>query len=151
MKLTPVEFIEAIKNDKNVAELNLVENPKSIEQLKEVSKQNHNRRGTFNHLVRYYGHTEQSAQEYLNTDYSDGYTICKKCGSFYQLGKGFTKHISNGCVHCESNEKHPKNYNNGDKRLGFAPRWMCCMFDDGLHYCADKLEIEKYKNEVQGL
>lgn len=68
------------------------------------------------------------------------------------MGKGFKKHLSNGCLHCEGVSKHHVYWNKGDLSLdgksGFPPRWMSVMFDDKMHYCKNKLVIEKYKKEV---
>lgn len=139
MYLSPSEFIELIKEGKTIKELN----------KKETTEYS---RIEFNKLLTY-GHTRESAKEHLLTDYSNGFTICKKCGSFYQLGKGFTKHISNGCLHCEGEEKHRVYYVNASEPRygGFPARYMSQMFDDGMSYCKDKLEIEKYKSEVETL
>lgn len=101
-----------------------------------------------NKLVSEYGHTVQSAKDHLSTDYSNGFTICKCCGSYYDLGRGFTKHISNGCLNCEGEGKHMVYHVNASKPSegGFPARWMSQIFDDGMSYCKDKLQIEKYKN-----
>ena len=131
MKLTPEQFLSAIIGGKTEFELNRTESmyvdPQELSRL--MSKK--------------YGHTYKSATEYLQTDYSDGFTICNSCGSFYQLGKGFTKHLSNGCLHCEGEEKHRVYYVNASKPSegGFRARYMSQMFDDGMHYCKDKLQI----------
>jgi hypothetical protein len=148
MNLTPEQFLQSLQEGKTEKELNQKENSKTIEELKAAGiKKNP---ATLKYLVKYQGHTEESAAEHLNTDYSNGYTICNKCGSFYYLGKGFTKHLSNGCLHCEGQEKHHIYFNSASdrisKKMGFKPRYMSVMFDDGMSYCKDKLEIEKYKN-----
>lgn len=136
MNITPEQFIEAMLNGQDEKELNRKEssyiNPAELRKL--MSKQ--------------YGHTYESATDHLLTDYSNGFTVCKCCGSFYQLGKGFTKHLSNGCLHCEGEGKHMVYWVNASRPSegGFPARYMCPMFDDGLHYCKDKLQIEKYKH-----
>lgn len=91
-----------------------------------------------------------SATEHLTCDYDNGFTICKKCGSFYDLGKGFTKHLSNGCLHCEGAEKHHVYHVNASKPSegGFPARNMSNMFDDGMSYCEAELQIEKFKKEI---
>lgn len=135
MNITPEQFIELILSGKTERELNLNESgyidPQERKNL--MSKQ--------------YGHTFQEATDHLLTDYSNGYTICKCCGSFYQLGKGFTKHISDGCLNCEGEDKHRVYHVNASKPSegGFPARWMSQMFDDGMHYCKNKLEIGKFK------
>ena len=141
MKITPEQFLQSLKGGKSECELNKTESMHidPIEFKKLTSKK--------------YGHTIQSAKEHLTTDYTNGFTICKKCGSFYQLGNGFTKHISNGCLHCEGSEKHRVYYVNSSppNEGGFPARYMSQMFDDGMSYCKDKLQIEKFKNEVKTL
>ena len=83
----------------------------------------------------------------MQTDYSNGFTICSTCGSYYFLGKGFIKHLSKGCLHCEGEEKHRVYYVNASlpSEGGFPARWMSTMFDDGMSYVKSKLEIQKYK------
>lgn len=141
MNITPVQFLEALKTGKTERELNLNESlyVDSAELRKLTSKR--------------YGHTIQSATEHLQTDYSNGFTICQKCGSYYELGKGFTKHLSNGCLHCEGEAKHNKYFHRGNNERNYKsdPRWMSQMFDDGMHYCKDKLKIEKFKDIIQDL
>ncbi len=138
MKINPETFLTLLKEGKTEFELNRTESlyVDPIE-LKRLTSKN-------------YGHSIQSATEHLTTDYSNGYTICKKCGSFYELGKGFTKHLSDGCLFCEGEPKHRIYYVNASERRygGFPARYMCIMFDDGMHYTKDNLEIEKYKSEV---
>jgi hypothetical protein len=135
MHLSPEEFITKVKEGKSIEELN----------QKELC-------GVYNDVVLkqliIYGHTLESAREHLDTDYSNGYTICNKCGSYYHLGDGFTKHLSNGCMHCEGEAKHRVYFNEGPEDSVFPPRYMSVMFDDGMHYCKNKLEIEKYKDLV---
>lgn len=136
MNIQPEKFIKLLLSGKTERELNLTESgyidPQELKKL--TSKR--------------YGHTSESATEHLLTDYSNGYTICKCCGTFYQLGKGFTKHLSDGCLHCEGEEKHRVYHVNASKPSegGFPARWMAQYFDDKLHYCRDKAEIEKYKS-----
>lgn len=147
MKLTPEEFLNNLRVGLTEEFSNLVENPKTIEEHLTIGiKRNP---PSLKYLVNHLGHTEQSAIEYLNTDYSDGFTICKKCGSYYYLGKGFTKHLSNGCLHCEGENKHRVFYVN--KNELFPARLMSVMFDDGMSYIKDNLKIEKFKAEIQGL
>lgn len=138
MNLTPIQFLDSIANGKTEKELNRKETD-YIDQ-RELSKL----------TSKAYGHTIQSAKDHLLTDYSNGFTICAYCGSFYQLGNGFTKHISNGCLHCEGEVNHHTYYHNGNDERNYRtnPRWMSVMFDDGMHYCKDKLEIEKFKEYV---
>jgi hypothetical protein len=137
MNIKPIEFLTALKDGKTEEELNKTEslyiNPKELKEL----------------IVKY-EHTEESATDHLTTDYSNGFTICGKCGSFYDLGKGFTKHLSNGCLHCEGQEKHRVYHVNASKPSegGFPARYMCVMFDDKMSYCKDKLQIEKFKNNL---
>lgn len=137
MNLTPAEFLQSLKDGKTEKELN-----KNSDLFVNESERNI--------LIKKYGHTYQSATEHLQTDYSNGYTICAKCGSFYELGKGFTKHLSNGCLHCEGSEKHRTYFVNASKPSegGFPSRFMSVMFDDGMHYCKDKIQIEKFKNII---
>lgn len=140
MNITPQQFIKSLKDDKTEKELNKKE--VAFHDGREIRK-----------LIKY-GHDLQSAKEHLETDYSNGFTVCGKCGSFYYLGDGFTKHLSNGCLHCEGTEKHDVYLNSGGS-VGrgktyrkFEPRYMSRMFDDGMHYCKDKLQIELFKNEI---
>jgi len=138
MNLTPIEFLQSLKDGKTEKELNRKES--NFIDSSELNK-----------LVKKYGHTIESAKDHLLTDYHNGFTICKKCGSFYQLGKGFTKHLSDGCLHCEGSEKHRVYFVDASKPSegGFPARLMSQMFDDGMSYCKDKLQIEKYKDAVK--
>lgn len=135
MNISPKEFLSLLESGKTEKELNKKEDlyidPTELKKL--TSKR--------------YGHSVKSATEHLQTDYSNGYTICKKCGSYYYLGKGFTKHLSNGCLNCEGEGKHRCYHVNASKPSegGFPARIMSVMFDDGMHYVKSKLEIEKYK------
>lgn len=135
MTLSPEQFIEMVLSGKSEHELNRKESDyiDSAELKKLTSKK--------------YGHTIASATDHLLTDYSDGFTICKCCGSYYHLGNGFTKHLSIGCLHCEGEEKHNVYHVNASKPSegGFPARWMSRMFDDGMSYCKDKLQIERFK------
>ena len=85
MTLTPEQFINFLSTGKTEKEANRKESdyidPAELKKL--TSKK--------------YGHTIESATEHLLTDYSNGFTICKHCGTFYLLGSGFTKHISDRC------------------------------------------------------
>jgi len=92
MNISPESFLSFLKEGKTERELNLRES--DYIDSDEVSK-----------LLKY-GHTLKSAREHLLTDYSNGFTICKNCGSYYPLDGGFTKHLSNGCLHCEGEKKH---------------------------------------------
>lgn len=134
MNITPEEFLKEIKNGKSEKDLNRLENP-------------YFDNNDIKNLIRY-GHTLNSAKEYLSTDFTNGFTICKNCGSFYHLGKGFTKHLSNGCVNCEGTEKHYTYWHKGNNEPNYktSPRLMCIMFDDGMHYIKDKLQINHFKN-----
>lgn len=136
MNLSPIEFIQSLKDGKTEKELNKKESVYFDE--KEIKK-----------LIKY-GHDRESAKEHLSIDYSNGFTICGKCGSYYHLGNGFTKHLSNGCLHCEGSEKHRVYFVNASEPQygGFPARYMSSMFDDGMSYCKDKLQIEMFKNEV---
>ena len=135
MNITPEIFIKSIKEGKTEKELNIIDT-EPVYLPSEIGKLVH------------YGHTVESAKEHLNTDYSNGFTICSKCGSYYHLGQGFTKHLSNGCSNCESNDKHMEYHVNASepKYGGFPARQMVVMFDDHLHYCKDKLQKNKYIN-----
>ena len=134
MNITPEQFLQSLKEGKTERELNLTEDlyidPIRLEEL-----------------VIVYEHTKESATEYLQTDYSNGFTICSTCGSYYHLGKGFSKHLSKGCLHCEGEGKHRVYYVNASlpSEGGFPARFMSSMFDDGMSYIKTKLEIEKYK------
>ncbi len=136
MQLTPEQFIAAIQSGATEHELNRTEDLyiDSVELRRLTSPR--------------YGHTIESAKEHLTTDYSNGFTICSNCGSFYHLGKGFTKHISKGCLHCEGEEKHRVYHVNASPKEygGFPARYMSQMFDDGMSYCRDKIQTEKYKS-----
>jgi len=136
MEITPQEFIKGIKEGKTERELNL----KQVLDFSQFS---------INKLIKH-GHTTKSAKEHLSTDYSNGFTICTECGSFYQLDKGFTKHMSKGCLHCEGVEKHRCYHVNAStpEYGGFPARMMSVMFDDGMSYCKDKLNIERFKGIV---
>jgi len=139
MNITPEVFLAELKNgNKSEHDLNRLENPYISHA--EVTK-----------LIRY-GHTLESAKDHLSTDYSNGFTICSSCGSYYHLGKGFTKHLSKGCLHCEP-EKHNVYYHHGNNEVNYktSPRYMSIMFDNGIHYCKDKLQIEKFKSIVSDL
>lgn len=144
MNITPVEFIAKIKEGKTEHELNLNEN---IIVYNDIYKDKALQQ-KMNSLITY-GHNAESALEYLNTDYTNGFTVCGVCGSYAYMGKGFSKHLSKGCVHCEGLSKHDYYEVKGNHQ--FPARTMCQMFDDGMHYIKDKLEKEKYKNEVQGI
>lgn len=141
MNITPEQFIQALKEGKTERELNNTEsmyvNPKELKKL--TSKR--------------YGHSIASATDHLTTDYTNGFTICGKCGSFYYLGKGFTKHLSAGCLNCEGETKHHCYHVNASppKFGGFPARTMCVMFDDGMSYCKDKLQIGRFANLVNNL
>lgn len=137
MNITPEFFLQSLKDGKTEKELNKKEST-YIDQSE------------LNELIKKYGHTIESAKEHLSTDYSNGFTICSTCGSFYYLGKGFTKHLSNGCLHCEGSEKHRVYFVNASKPSegGFPARYMSIMFDDGMRYCKDKLQIERFKNLI---
>ena len=134
MNITPEQFLQSLKEGKTERELNLTEDlyidPIRLEEL-----------------VIVYEHTKEYATECLQTDYSNGFTICSTCGSYYHLGKGFSKHLSKGCLHCEGEEKHRVYYVNASlpSEGGFPARFMSSMFDDGMSYIKTKLEIEKYK------
>jgi len=136
MNITPIEFIQSLKNGRTEKEMNLKEvivfDQQKIEELIK------------------YGHDAKSAKEYLSTDYSNGFTVCSSCGSFYHLGNGFTKHMSKGCLHCEGKERHQVYFVNASKQSegGFPARYMSIMFDDGMSYCKDKLQIKKYYNLI---
>lgn len=137
MNITPEQFIQALKEGKTERSLNL----KDSDYINESERSK---------LIKKYEHSFESATEYLLTDYSNGFTICSKCGSFYDLGKGFTKHLSNGCLHCEGESKHHTYHVNASKPSegGFPARWMSAMFDDGMSYCKDKLQIELMKKHL---
>jgi hypothetical protein len=141
MKLTPVEFLNGLSEGKTEKELNRTESG-YIDQveLKKLTSEK-------------YGHTIESATDHLLTDYSNGFTICACCGSYYHLGKGFTKHLSNGCLHCEGSGKHHVYHVNASKPSegGFPARDMSVMFDDKMHYCKDKLQIGVFSNEVKAI
>ena len=136
MNITPEQFLQSLKEGKPEKELNLTEDlyvdPIRLEEL-----------------ITVYEHTKESATEHLQTDYSNGFTICSTCGSYYHLGKGFRKHLSKGCLHCEA-EKHLVYHVNASlpSEGGFPARFMSIMFDDGLSYTKTKLEIEKYKSLI---
>jgi len=138
MNITPDEFIKMLQSGKSESELNKTES--LYVDMAELRKLTSKR----------YGHSHESATKYLQTDYSNGYTICSKCGSYYHLGKGFTKHLSNGCLHCEGESKHRVYHVNASepKYGGFPARWMSQMFDDGMQYCKDKLSVNKYQDLV---
>lgn len=98
MNITPEEFIALLNEGKTEKELNKKEGPFiDPAEIKKLTSEK-------------YGHTVESATDFLTTDYSNGFTICKKCGSFFHLGEGFTKHLSNGCLHCEGEGKHREQY-----------------------------------------
>lgn len=135
MNISPIEFIEKTLSGESEIALN-----KNESDFVDYDR--------LNELVKKYGHTKEEATEYLLTDYSNGYTVCKCCGSFYQLGKGFKKHLSNGCLNCEGEAKH-RVYHveaSAQKYGGFPARYMSVMFDDGMSYCVDELQKELYKN-----
>ena len=138
MNLTPESFLQSLKDGKTEYELNKTESMYiDMAEFKKLTSKK-------------YGHTPESAKEHLTTDYSNGFTICKKCGSYYHLGNGFTKHLSNGCLNCEGEEKHRVYFVNASKPIygGFPARFMSIMFDNGLHYCKDKIQVEKYKHLI---
>ena len=137
MNITPEIFLQSLKEGKSERELNLKESL-FIDPIE------------YKKLIKKYGHTPEEAKNYLQTDYLNGFTICGNCGSFYSLGKGFTKHLSKGCLHCEGKENHRIYHVNASKPSegGFSARFMAVMFDDGLHYCKDKLLIEKFKDLI---
>lgn len=129
MNITPEQFLQSLKEGKTERELNLNEDL-SIDPIR------------LEELIKIYEHTEESATEHLQTDYSNGFTICKDCGSYYHLGKGFTKHLSKGCLHCEGHEKH-RLYRvkaSGPAYGNFPARTMCVMFDDGMSYTSSGLK-----------
>ena len=133
MNITAEEFINSIKKGKTETELNLKQAPYFSE-------------FDINKLIKN-GHDRESAIAHLSTDYSNGFTICSECGSYYTLGKGFTKHMSKGCLHCEGEAEHRCYHVNASSPRygGFPARMMCVMFDDGMSYCKDKLNIETFK------
>lgn len=135
MNIAPEKFIELLLSGKTERELNLTESGyiDNAELKKLTSKK--------------YGLTYAEAREHLLTDWDNGYTICKCCGTFYQLGQGFTKHLSNGCLNCEGKEKHSTYFHRGNNERNYKtnPRWMAQYFDDGMHYCMDKAEINKFQ------
>ena len=133
MNITPEKFIEELKL-KSEFELNRTESMYVDEKELKI-------------LTSKYGHTREEAIIHLQTDWSNGFTICNKCGTFYQLGKGFTKHLSNGCLNCEGQSKHHVYHVNASKPSegGFPARWMSLYFDDKMSYCKDKAEINKFK------
>ncbi len=138
MNITPEKFLESLKLGETEKKLNRKESDYiDSDELRKLTSAR-------------YGHTVESAKDHLLTDYSNGFTICKSCGSFYELGNGFTKHLSNGCLHCEGSDKHRCYYVNASKpnEGNFPARWMCVMFDDGMSYCKDNLKVEKYKGLV---
>ena len=140
MNISPEIFLQSLKEGKTERELNL-----KADLYIDPSK--------LKTYVKEYGHTVESAKECLLTDYSNGFTICGGCGSFYQLGKGFKKHLSKGCLHCEGEDKHHVYHVEASEPRfgGFPARFMSRMFDDGMSYCKDKLQIEMYKNLVSEL
>lgn len=135
MTLTPVQFINLISTGKTEKDCNRKESdyidPAELKKL----------------TGKKYGLTLAEAREHLLTDYSDGFTICKCCGTYYHLGNGFTKHISDGCLNCEGEDKHRVYWHKGNNEWNYktSPRWMAQYFDDGMHYCKDKAEPGKYK------
>ena len=141
MNLTPEQFLQSLKDGKSEADLNKKESDyiDPIELKKLTSAK--------------YGHTIESAKKHLLTDYSNGFTICKSCGSYYSLGNGFTKHLSNGCLLCEGEDKHRVYHVNASKPSegGFSARYMSVMFDDGMSYCKDNVEVEMFKNLIKTL
>lgn len=141
MNITPIEFIESLQNGSKESDLN--KNESDYIDMAELKKLTSKR----------YGHTWQSAKDHLLTDYSNGFTICGKCGSYYDLGPGFTKHLSNGCLHCEGESKHYTYFHKGNNEWNYktSPRWMSQIFDDGMHYCKDKLVIGKFKDQIKKL
>lgn len=136
MNITPEFFLSSLKEGKTERQLNLKEDlfvdPKELKQLIK------------------YGHSVESATNHLQTDFSNGFTICGDCGSFYHLGKGFTKHLSKGCLNCEGESKHNVYHVNASSPAygGFPARYMSVMFDDGMSYCKNKLEVNKYKDLI---
>lgn len=138
MLLTPESFIKALQNGAKEIDLNKLSDTPQFNSI-EIQK-----------LIKY-GHTLESAKEHLNTDYTNGFTICANCGSYYHLGKGFTKHLSNGCLHCEGEAKHRCYHVNASRPSegGFPARWMSNMFDDKMSYCKDNIQIEKYKEQIK--
>lgn len=139
MNITPIEFLESLI--KGISESELNKNESDYIDMAELKKL----------ISKRYGHSYESATNHLLTDYSNGFTICGKCGSYYPLGKGFTKHLSNGCLHCEGEIKHYTYFHKGNNEIDYKtdPRYMSQMFDDGMHYCKDKLVIEKFKEYTQ--
>lgn len=135
MNLSELEFIDQIKSGKSEFDLNRTESL-YVDPIK------------YKELIKKYDHTHKSATEHLTTDYSNGFTICGICGSYAQLGKGFSKHISNGCVFCEGESKHRKYQVEASPKIygGFPARTMCSAFDDGMSYTFSKLVKEKYFN-----
>ena len=140
MNTTPENFLKLLLSGKTEKELNKKEDD-FIDDKK------------YKKLIRKYGHTPEEAKEHLLTDYSDGFTICAKCGSYYHLGNGFTKHLSDGCLHCEGEAKHNVYFHKGNNKRHYKsePRYMSQMFDDGMHYCKDKLQIELFNKEIAPL
>lgn len=136
MTLTPEQFINLLSTGKTEKDANRNESDyiDAAELRKLTGKK--------------YGLTHAEATEHPLTDYSNGFTICKHCGTFYQLGSGFTKHISDGCLNCEGEEKHQVYWHNGNNERDYksSPRWMAIYFDDGMHYCKDKAEVGRFKD-----
>ena len=137
MNIKPEKFLSSLSSGITEIELNLKEDL-SISTIE------------LTNLAKKYEHTIESATKYLQTDYSNGYTICRKCGSYYHLGDGFTKHLSDGCLYCEGEHKHRVYHveKSSAEYGGFPARYMSIMFDDKMSYRKDKLQIEKYKKLI---
>lgn len=140
MNITPEQFLQSLKEGKTERELNLTENL-------------YFEPTTLKYIMHVYGYkTEESALAYLQTDHSNGFTICGLCGSYYHLGMGFIKHLSKGCIHCEGESKHKTHlifvYASPLSDIEFPVRSVSLMFDDGIGYSQAKLEIEKYKSLI---
>lgn len=135
MNLTPEKFIELLFTGKTEKELNRNESDyiDSAELKKLTGKK--------------YDLTHAEATDHLLTDWTNGFTICKHCGTYYHLGNGFTKHLSDGCLNCEGEKKHRVYWHSGNNERNYktSPRWMAQYFDDGIHYCRDEAEIQKFK------
>lgn len=173
---TPEWFIEGLANGKTWAELRQVRHPESAEVLRcYPSRKGDHRNGvkpSLKYLMRYRKMTEQEAVEYINTDYSNGFMLCRLCGSFCSTGRGNTRHVTYGCYGCKS-EKYPMNYQRvgGTRRRHRVRRYsayqgryvtgyesevyggqmvrMGCYFGGGYYVRADRVEVGKYEAVIE--
>lgn len=169
---TPEWFIEGLAAGKTWKELRQVQFPESAEVLRCYPMRKADWRNgvkpSLKYLMRYRKMTEQEAVSYINTDYSNGFFLCRLCGSFCSTARGNLRHVSYGCHGCKD-ELYPMTHHrvNGTRRRHRVRRYsayrggyvngyetevyggqmvlMGAYFGGGYHVRADRVEARKYE------